>query len=213
MCDRRERDVPAVHDDRAAARPSCNDRVCRPRCSRTLLEFEPKPETLAKLVAQRLYEGRGWSGSPPGLSEDSFKGLRHLDAAASSPASCTWAVRGAFRRARGHHGAPRHPTLWLPGTDHAGIATQMLVRACAARRSRIERKEIGRENGVPRRASGTGRRSTAATSPGRSAGWARRATGRARSDAAARAVRGGGGLCERCTSAAWSTAASTWSGR
>lgn len=36
------------------------------------------------------------------------------------------------------------PTLFLPGQDHAGIATQMLVeRALAA--EGIDRKEIGRE--------------------------------------------------------------------
>jgi len=43
-----------------------------------------------------------------------------------------------FHRMRGS------PTLWLPGTDHAGIATQMLVER-ALRKDGIERKEIGRE--------------------------------------------------------------------
>jgi valyl-tRNA synthetase len=36
------------------------------------------------------------------------------------------------------------PTLWLPGTDHAGIATQMLVER-ALREEGIERKDMGRE--------------------------------------------------------------------
>ena len=43
-----------------------------------------------------------------------------------------------FQRMRGR------PTLWLPGTDHAGIATQMLVER-DLRAKGIERKELGRE--------------------------------------------------------------------
>ena len=37
-----------------------------------------------------------------------------------------------------------HPTLWLPGTDHAGIATQMLVER-SLRADGIERTELGRD--------------------------------------------------------------------
>ncbi len=47
-------------------------------------------------------------------------------------------IMARYHRMRGH------PTLWLPGTDHAGIATQMLVER-ALRAEGIERKEIGRE--------------------------------------------------------------------
>ena len=36
------------------------------------------------------------------------------------------------------------PTLWVPGTDHAGIATQMLVEKSLAKEG-IKRDEIGRE--------------------------------------------------------------------
>ncbi|NMC85191.1 MAG: valine--tRNA ligase [Anaerolineaceae bacterium] len=36
------------------------------------------------------------------------------------------------------------PTLWVPGTDHAGIATQMLVEKSLAKQG-IKRDEIGRE--------------------------------------------------------------------
>ena len=36
------------------------------------------------------------------------------------------------------------PTLWVPGTDHAGIATQMLVEKALAKQG-IKRDEIGRE--------------------------------------------------------------------
>jgi valyl-tRNA synthetase len=48
-----------------------------------------------------------------------------------------------FQRMRGKD------TLWLPGTDHAGIATQMLVER-ALRAEGVERKEIGREKFLDR---------------------------------------------------------------
>lgn len=47
-------------------------------------------------------------------------------------------IMARFHRMRGN------PTLWLPGTDHAGIATQMLVER-SLRAEGIERKEIGRD--------------------------------------------------------------------
>uniref|UniRef100_A0A7S2AXJ4 valine--tRNA ligase n=1 Tax=Octactis speculum TaxID=3111310 RepID=A0A7S2AXJ4_9STRA len=42
------------------------------------------------------------------------------------------------------HRMRQRPTLWLPGTDHAGIATQMLVEKDLAAQG-LSRKEIGRE--------------------------------------------------------------------
>ena len=48
-----------------------------------------------------------------------------------------------FHRMRGR------PTLWLPGTDHAGIATQMLVER-DLRSQGIERRDLGREKFVER---------------------------------------------------------------
>ena len=48
-----------------------------------------------------------------------------------------------WRRMKGYN------VLWLPGTDHAGIATQMLVER-ALRADGIERKEIGREKFLDR---------------------------------------------------------------
>eukprot|EP00741_Cyanophora_paradoxa_P000221 tig00000402_g214.t1 len=42
------------------------------------------------------------------------------------------------------------PTLWLPGTDHAGIATQLLVERWLAAEEKIKRQEIGREEFVKR---------------------------------------------------------------
>ena len=52
-------------------------------------------------------------------------------------------IMARFHRMRGN------PTLWLPGTDHVGIATQMLVER-ALRADGIERKEIGREKFLDR---------------------------------------------------------------
>jgi len=43
-----------------------------------------------------------------------------------------------FNRMRGR------PTLWLPGTDHAGIATQMVVEKMLAADGR-DRRSMGRE--------------------------------------------------------------------
>ena len=44
-----------------------------------------------------------------------------------------------FQRMRGK------AALWLPGTDHAGIATQMMVEQQLARSGNIGRRELGRE--------------------------------------------------------------------
>jgi valyl-tRNA synthetase len=38
-----------------------------------------------------------------------------------------------------------HDTLWQPGTDHAGIATQMVVERELAREGNVTRREMGRE--------------------------------------------------------------------
>ena len=42
------------------------------------------------------------------------------------------------------HRMKGEPTLWLPGTDHAGIATQVVVENQLSRKG-IDRKKIGRE--------------------------------------------------------------------
>lgn len=47
-------------------------------------------------------------------------------------------IMARFHRMRGH------PTLWLPGTDHAGIATQMLVERDLKSKG-VERVALGRE--------------------------------------------------------------------
>ena len=76
-----------------------------------------------------------------------------------------------FERMRGKD------VLWQPGTDHAGIATQMVVE-----RQLMERQEPGRRDIGPRefsRGSGPGRRNPAAPSSTSSSGSAPPATGRA----------------------------------
>jgi len=42
------------------------------------------------------------------------------------------------------------PTLWLPGTDHAGIATQLQVEKDLLRTEEVTREELGREQFVER---------------------------------------------------------------
>ncbi len=43
-----------------------------------------------------------------------------------------------------YHRMKGYPTLWVPGTDHAGIATQMLVEKSLAKEG-LKRDELGRE--------------------------------------------------------------------
>jgi valyl-tRNA synthetase len=43
-----------------------------------------------------------------------------------------------------------HDTLWQPGTDHAGIATQMVVERELAKEGKTSRREMGRERFVER---------------------------------------------------------------
>jgi valyl-tRNA synthetase len=42
------------------------------------------------------------------------------------------------------------PTLWVPGTDHAGIATQLMVERDLLRTEEVTREELGREEFVKR---------------------------------------------------------------
>ncbi|HEX6866436.1 MAG TPA: valine--tRNA ligase, partial [Caulobacteraceae bacterium] len=49
-----------------------------------------------------------------------------------------------FERMRGK------AALWLPGTDHAGIATQMVVERQLAERGNVSRRDMGREDFVAR---------------------------------------------------------------
>ena len=67
--------------------------------------------------------------------------------------------------------------LWQPGTDHAGIATQMVVERPAGRAGRIDARSGPRA--VSSSGSGSGRRSPAARSPASCAASAPRWTGSA----------------------------------
>src|SRR5437588_2628741 len=40
--------------------------------------------------------------------------------------------------------------LWLPGTDHAGIATQVMVEKKLKKEDKIDRRQLGREKFVER---------------------------------------------------------------
>jgi len=42
------------------------------------------------------------------------------------------------------------PTLWVPGTDHAGIATQLMVERDLLRNEEVRREELGREEFIRR---------------------------------------------------------------
>jgi len=42
------------------------------------------------------------------------------------------------------------PTLWVPGTDHAGIATQLMVERDLLKNEEVTREELGREEFVKR---------------------------------------------------------------
>ena len=68
---------------------------------------------------------------------------------------CAGALAGAMKRTpmrKAHH------TLWLPGTDHAGIATQMMVERQLAAEG-LTKFDLGRR--LSRLASGNGKRKTA----------------------------------------------------
>ena len=71
---------------------------------------------------------------------------RRMVYSAALPYSLCWSIVSLLLQdiLTRYHRMRGEPTLFLPGQDHAGIATQMLVeRALAA--EGIDRKEIGRE--------------------------------------------------------------------
>jgi len=49
-----------------------------------------------------------------------------------------------------YHRMKGYSTLWVPGTDHAGIATQLMVERDLLRTEEITREELGRENFIER---------------------------------------------------------------
>ena len=97
--------------------------------------------------------------------------------------------------------------LWLPGTDHAGIATQVQVEKALKKE---ERNTISAAKNSSS-ASGSGRKSTAASSSSSSRSSAARAIGRANASRWTRSIRA---ACRRCSSSftrrASSIAANAW---
>ncbi len=77
-----------------------------------------------------------------------------------------------YHRMRGYN------TLWLPGTDHAGIATQIVVERQLQEQTAMSRHDLGPQE---LRRPGVGVESTVAAppSPARCAAWATASTGRA----------------------------------
>ena len=49
-----------------------------------------------------------------------------------------------------YHRMRGEPTLWVPGSDHAGIATQLQVEKELLRTEEVTREELGREAFVAR---------------------------------------------------------------
>ncbi len=49
-----------------------------------------------------------------------------------------------------YHRMKGYPTLWVPGTDHAGIATQLMVERDLLQKEEVTREELGREEFVKR---------------------------------------------------------------
>jgi valyl-tRNA synthetase len=95
-----------------------------------------------------------------------------------------------YRRLKGDN------VLWMPGTDHAGIATQNVVERKLAAEGRT-RHELGREKFIEEVWNGA-RNSTATPSSTSSNGWAPPATG---TGSASPWMRGFPRRCARCLSA------------
>ena len=94
-----------------------------------------------------------------------------------------------------YHRMKGDPTLWLPGTDHAAIATEVKI-VDAMRKEGLTKESLGRKGFLDAR--GSGRKSTADASSPSSAAWASAATGAA---SASRWTRAAPRRCARCSSA------------
>ncbi len=87
-----------------------------------------------------------------------------------------------FERMRGRD------VLWQPGTDHAGIATQMVVERLLQKENKTDRRTHG-PRGLPQARVGSGRRNRAASSRSSCAASAPPATGAASASPWTRACR------------------------
>jgi valyl-tRNA synthetase len=108
--------------------------------------YDPQPieaRWYARWVDQGLFHAQASSDRPPFcivLPPPNITGALHMGHALTATIQ-DMLVR--WRRMQGHN------TLWLPGTDHAGIATQTVVER-QLRRAGTNRHEIGREAFVDR---------------------------------------------------------------
>ena len=154
FCDRRSRSCrlfSAAHTHSRAATPTMQQASCdAPPASSSADDF---PTQYAPAdVEQRLYawwESSGYFKPAEDSDKECFvismpppnvTGKLHMGHAMFVALED---IMTRFQRMRGKD------TLWLPGTDHAGIATQMLVER-ALRAEGVERKEIGREKFLDR---------------------------------------------------------------
>jgi len=152
MCNRRSRTCQLFTTDaRAGGSPIMQATEC-PAPSKDIDEEEMPKQYSPMDVERRLYEW--WESS--GYFQPSGDSDKECFVISMPPPNVTGKLHMGhvmfvaledimvrFNRMRGH------PTLWLPGTDHAGIATQMLVER-ALRADGIERKELGREKFLER---------------------------------------------------------------
>ena len=74
-----------------------------------------------------------------------------------------------------YHRMAGYNTLWIPGTDHAGIATQIKVEEEPRTKEGLTRYDLGREKFYS--ACGSGRKSTAAALSSSRRSWASPVTG------------------------------------
>jgi valyl-tRNA synthetase len=110
---------------------------------KTYRPAEVEPRIYAEWEAGGSFAPKGDQAAPPYcimLPPPNVTGSLHMGHALDHTIQDTM-VR--FHRMRGHE------VLWQPGTDHAGIATQMVVeRQLAATGSNLGRRELGREGFV-----------------------------------------------------------------
>ncbi len=132
-------------------------------------------------VEQRLYDWWESQGYFRPAARRRAQAVRHLDAAAQRDRRAAPGPRHVRRRRRPDDPLPAHEgraALWVPGSDHAGIATQLQVEKHCSGPRRSPREEIGREEFV-RRTWEWKEQVRRASSPSSSAGWAPPATGSA----------------------------------
>ena len=152
------------------------------------------PSSTTRRAQQRWYgfwEERGYFHSDP---DPQAEAVHDRHSAAECHRRCTWGMPSTTRCKTCSFAAKRmqgYNALWMPGTDHAGIATQAVVERRLLEEEKQSRHDLGRENSSS--ASGIGRTNTSAAFSASSSGWAVAAIGGGRGSRSttmcARAVR------------------------